>query len=127
MKSIDHHYAKVAYQCVMQQSEATASEAESYGRLCHKFPSMVMLNGLRLTATYFYSNHKEDPAYLRYLEDMGQALNFAEWNNIPESNTEYRHLSRNALRASIWFKRYAEAILHVNAEQTSLYKEGAQK
>ncbi|WP_195572555.1 type III-B CRISPR module-associated protein Cmr5 [Paenibacillus sp. 1001270B_150601_E10] len=113
MRSTDHHYAKVAYNGVLNQSQSGGAQA--YGRLCHKFPSMVMLNGLRLTIAYFRSNNKEQgEAYKAYLKDLGQALEIQDWEQeLPEQSAEYRQLSRKALRASIWFKRYAEAILKV--------------
>ncbi|WP_106768718.1 type III-B CRISPR module-associated protein Cmr5 [Paenibacillus faecalis] len=116
MKSIDHHYSSIAYNCI---TGLKTDSRQSYGSVCHKFPSMVMLNGLRLTVAYFNSrSNDEQAAYKQYIQHMGQALGVSDLErNMPESSTEYRYLSQNALRASVWFKRYAEAILKVKESQ----------
>lgn len=120
MKSLDHDYAEVAFSCVKEIE--SSKYAKEYGRLCHVFPSMVLLNGLRLTAAFFQAKGGEDDpkakAYLQYIKDLGKAIDIQDWNNeIPESSMKYRHLSRSALRASVWFKRYAETILKVRESQ----------
>lgn len=126
MKSLEHGYAQVAYERISQLAAKPDGNAKAkvYGSLCHAFPSMVLLNGLRLTAAFFRSksggNESERSAnakaYKQYLDDMGQAIGIQNWDtDIPRDGIEYRQLTRQALRAAVWFKRYAEAVL--NAQQ----------
>ncbi|GGG19974.1 type III-B CRISPR module-associated protein Cmr5 [Paenibacillus aceti] len=116
MKSQDHYYAQTAYNCIKRIENAhvqSKANAQEYGRLCHRFPAMVMLNGLRLTVAYFESVNKGE-MHQNYIADLGSVLGIQNWNEeLPEQSSQYRHLTRRALQASVWFKRYAEAILKV--------------
>ncbi|MGG1311619.1 type III-B CRISPR module-associated protein Cmr5 [Cohnella laeviribosi] len=112
MKSLDHRYAEVAFECISSLHE-TSNQTVEYGRLCHTFPSMVLLNGLRLTVAFFQSKTN---VHQQYLNHLAKAIEKEDWD-LPEDAEEYRHLSRCALRASLWFKRYSEAILKVKQAQ----------
>ncbi|MBW4082505.1 type III-B CRISPR module-associated protein Cmr5 [Paenibacillus sp. S150] len=115
MKSVAHSYAAAALSCV--EKAGARPKAEEYGRLCHIFPSMVLVNGLRLTVAYFRSKAAKEKIYEIFLRDLGLALEVPDWNTgIPESMADYRELTGRALKACVWFKRYAEAVLRI--EQT---------
>ncbi len=119
MKSVDQQYAKVAYKCVEAQAGAKdVAKAKEYNSLCRSFASMVLLNGLRLTVAFYQAKGKsserseELKAHAQYLSDIAKALGFNDWNAAlsHENSSKYRLMTTNALRASIWFKRYAEAL-----------------
>lgn len=123
MKSAQHHYAQTAYEGIMEvkgKSEmgTNSAFASQYGQLCHRFPSLVLTNGLRLAVAFFKAKggrEKSGSAYLLYLQQIGQAVghDFGADGKCALSQTEYLHLSRKVLGASVWFKRYAEAVLKV--------------
>lgn len=136
MKSTQQHYAKTAYEGVMEAAKEGTSSAFAcqYGQLCHQFPSLVLTNGLRLAVAFFQAKGRKQGnknAYQLYLQHMGQAVGsgFPEDQNcIPGRNAEYLHLSRKVLSASVWFKRYAEAVLKVEQEaDMELLNEGSQR
>ncbi|MBM7541841.1 type III-B CRISPR module-associated protein Cmr5 [Amphibacillus cookii] len=111
MKSLDAHYAKIALQSIQELEKSDEALKTSFGSMCHQFPSMVKLNGLRLTVA-FYESKKENTTHAHYLAGLKAALGVSiSENDIPERGAEYRRMTEQALRASIWFKRYAEAIL----------------
>lgn len=122
MRSIEHQYAETAFKYITeinrddQKAGNNRISKEEYGRLCHKFPSMVMLNGLRLTVAFF--NTKTSSAHEHYLKHLSEAIGLTDilsnGNVIPADSTEYRVLTMRALKASTWFKRYAVAILKVD-------------
>ncbi|OMF34773.1 type III-B CRISPR module-associated protein Cmr5 [Paenibacillus peoriae] len=122
MKSVAHTYAEKALHSIRQIE--SSSSAKEYGRLCQLFPSMLLVNGLRLTVAFFRSKASNDQPsnHERYLSDMGAALGISNWENELSSHgmtmTEYRNLSQRALKAAVWFKRYAEAILRVEASDS---------
>lgn len=117
MRSIADTYAKQALQSVRNVQQMKF--AKEYGRLCHQFPIMVLTNGLRLTVAFFVSKQKdEESPYTEYLKHIGLATgldeNWYKGDILNGSMTEYRDLTRRMLAASVWFKRYAEAILKVD-------------
>ncbi|MBP1999090.1 CRISPR-associated protein Cmr5 [Paenibacillus shirakamiensis] len=123
MKSSQHYYAQVAYESIMEVQKLSEQAgknvfASEYGQLCHRFPSLVLTNGLRLAKIFIQaksskanvSTSQEHP-YALFLIHMEKAIG-PEFNaNI--ANNEYLFISQQVLRASVWFKRYAEAILKV--------------
>lgn len=118
MRTVEHQFAENAYMSIARISENYSHGIQEYGRLCHTFPNMVLMNGLRLTIAFFKSKSQtkdgKPTMHGQYLNDLGNALGvngLAE--SIPEEASEYRHLTVNALKASAWFKRYAEGILKV--------------
>ncbi|MDO3411204.1 type III-B CRISPR module-associated protein Cmr5 [Saccharibacillus sp. CPCC 101409] len=124
MQSAQQRHAEAAYKGINEaraqaKSQGQAFEA-AYGQLCHRFPSLVMTNGLRLAFAFFKakgesSNTAAAQAYRLYLKNMGEAVK-QDWQNaknISAESADYLALSREVLSASVWFKRYAEAILNV--------------
>lgn len=116
MKSIEHQMAGIALECIMR-TEQDSKNAIAYGRVCHLFPSLLLLNGLSLTTLFFRSKDKQSE---QYLLDLGRAIGHVklEEGSIKcMSFSEYQALSLKALRAATWFKRYAEAILKVTSSE----------
>lgn len=119
MQSAQQRHAEAAYNGVNEVCGQVGVEA-AYGQLCHRFPSLVMTNGLRLAFAFFKSkgessNPSVAQAYRLYLKNMGEAVN-QDWQNsknISSEGADYLFLSREVLSASVWFKRYAEAILNI--------------
>ncbi|MBU8638164.1 type III-B CRISPR module-associated protein Cmr5 [Bacillus pumilus] len=111
MKLIQHHYAEKAYQHVMNAKTNEENFSNQYGQLCHRFASMILINGLRLTITFFEAKSKKGNAYQQFVQDIKETLDIqGDWS---ASNRDYLIKSRQALNASVWLKRYAESILKV--------------
>jgi len=114
MRSRAQHYATVAFGS-LEGIDTASVEASKYGTICREYPSLVMLNGLHLTMCYYLSKRSgSNCAYTKYLEAMAKALELDEsWEKKLRDcpSHEYRLLTKRALDASVWFKRYVEAIL----------------
>lgn len=120
MKSTAHTYALGALTHISRvKDEKPEKFRKDYGRLCLTFPALIQVNGLSLTVAFYQSKAGGDPTscyglFLKHLEDT---IQHELWNNKKElgSNfTQYRTLTKKALAASVWYKRYAEAILKVD-------------
>ncbi|MNW44902.1 CRISPR-associated protein [compost metagenome] len=126
MKSSQHEYAQAAFEGI-KSLDANSIVAQQYGQLCHRFPSLVLTNGLRLAVTFFQAKSEsvESPHAL-YLQHMRSALGLDKsWKEeLKIQNADYLHLSRSVLSASVWFKRYAEAILKIEQGADAPEQEG---
>lgn len=118
MKSAAHTYAEKAMQSIRSVEADPDCNNKDYGRLCLLFPSMVQVNGLRLTVAFFQSKGKSQKTlHQRYLQDLAATVGSTAWETGLRTNDmmDYRDLTRHVLQAAVWFKRYAEAILKVEA------------
>ncbi|MFU1798622.1 type III-B CRISPR module-associated protein Cmr5 [Paenibacillus azoreducens] len=120
MRSQSSKYAQTALNGVRMAEQK--SYGKEYGRICQQFPSLVLVNGLRLSVAYLQSKQKEDnkqgAAYQQFLRDFGSAVDVNNWVDINNENMpipQYLDLTRRTLKAAVWFKRYAEAILKVES------------
>lgn len=104
---------------------ADDKKKKQYGSLCHNFPIMVLQNGLSQAVAFLWikAKDKEDSpqgVFLKHLSaitsgkegespaDFQQRINMAPL-------AQYQQLTRQILAASIWYKRFAESILGVEA------------
>lgn len=105
--------AHAAYQRVAQQSPA--KEFASFAR---EFPALVHSCGLAQAVAFALAKggHQE-----RYLNDLAAVLQAAGYSAITSHDqlaettrsapvTTYLRLSRDALLAAVWLKRYVEAV-----------------
>jgi len=116
MRSTSQQYAEVAYRTLTEFAKSHPEKAKELGRLCHTFPSLVMLNGLRLTWIFFTSKDGPQDAHRHYLEAIREAVGIESGIDTLElKSADYRYMTRQMLDAAVWFKRYAEAILNVHS------------
>ena len=119
MRSLEQEIAESAYRHVHEiRNENNSALEQAYGSLCHRFPQRVMLNGLRLTLIFMQAKAKTrgddsvqgknnaNAYFHRHLMELLKPDDFT-------SAGSYRYQTRLALRAALWYKRYAEAILGV--------------
>lgn len=107
-----HKYAAHAYPLVAA-IQGDALEAK-YRTLALTFPSMIMQSGLAQAVGFLMAKNKDEHKEL--LQHIAILLNEADsealHNKIINSNvTEYQLLSRHAIEASAWLKRYTQALL----------------
>ncbi|MDX9859211.1 MAG: type III-B CRISPR module-associated protein Cmr5 [candidate division Zixibacteria bacterium] len=122
----DQQRAQAAYERIMKVDREPWRK--DYGRQCLNLPFLIQRCGLCQAITFLDSKSAADSReYLRYLlrdfaEVSGIADSQAELvtavrgsSNMGADNTlrQYQWMTREALACSIWFKRYAEAVLKV--------------
>ncbi len=93
-----------------------------YGALCHRFPLIVRENGLAAAFGFLAAKggDKPDSPENLLLFHYATVMNLDSTDALRQSSIsadlgEYRRMTRTALQAAEWFKRYAEAILKVDA------------
>lgn len=117
MRSQSSRYARVALKCVREANKT--DYAKEYGRLCLLFPSLVMINGLRMAVAFFQSKSKQGKEYERFLQDLKNVIDIRDWEIIlyEMTITDYQELTRRTVKAVVWFKRYAETIIQVESTE----------
>lgn len=123
LHSRDQEFAKTVYEQVSaykQQAGGTDSKkAKQYGSMAHKLPLMIRSAGLAQTLAFVQVKAKK-PAYKQLLDDLAKTLaqpsgeEFVKQSRIV-SLDEYMFLTQNALAALLWYKRYAQSVLGVEA------------
>lgn len=119
MKIRTHKYAERAYPLVaLLQDDDLKAE---YRTLALTFPTMIMQSGLAQAIGFLKAKAKSKEQHNLMLEHMAKLLNYVNNNQAdPEALyqailasdvTQYQLLSREALEASAWLKRYTQALL----------------
>jgi len=90
--------------------------AQEYGRLCLKLPILLQQNGLCKTLAYLEAKSKRSH-FQQVLNDIERVAGVTRQQARQAPATEYQWLSRDTLRTSVWFKRYAEAVLKVSPDE----------
>ena len=115
-RSRDQERAVAAFKAV---SDAEGKpHAKDYGRQCLRLPLLIRQDGLCLTMAFLEGKAKksESDYFGRLLGDFQRAIGIHSARVRECDASEYQRLSREALRTSLWFKRYAEAVLHASLE-----------
>ncbi len=117
-----HQVAHAAYSRV--DARKTDPFAKEYGALAHKLPALILQNGLAHASGFLLA--KGERHHHALLDDLaailrdtgglaraeGQALHQAA---IQADLVQTMHLTRRALDASGWLKRYVQGVLKVDA------------
>lgn len=109
---------------IFKQVESLQSESENvrkeYGRLCNRFPTLVLENGLAQAIGFLVGkaggDHKSSEAlFLNHLKATldGDSEDNLLQHVVKAPLTEYQHLTRTALAAASWYRRYAQGLLGV--------------
>ena len=112
METRDQKYAKAAFPKVKAQENAATEKG--YRTLALNFPVMILQSGLtQATGFLMAKGGSEHTAYLNDLagilgQNSGKALHDAV---VSSTLPQYQQLTRKALEASAWLKRYTQALL----------------
>lgn len=120
-----HRVAKAAYERVNARQQAEFKK--EYGALAHKLPGMVLQNGLAQATGFFLA--KGTAAHLAILDDLLQVLRVSQASAANDRQAFHQSildadlaqtllLTRQALQAASWLKRYAQGVLRVDATGT---------
>lgn len=88
-----------------------------YGSMAHKLPVLIRTAGLAQALSFVETRKKE--SHLALLDDLASTLEQDRKGLLERSRQadldEYMLLTRYALDALLWFKRYAQSVLGVEA------------
>jgi CRISPR-associated protein Cmr5 len=126
METRDQKYARDAFTRVTA-IKGQKAEASRYGVMAHKLPMLIHTSGLIQALTFVDARHQEGSGPSRLIEDLSKTILgedstrerlLREARGEGSSNLKaYIYLSRQVLAALLWYKRYAQSILGVEAGQ----------
>jgi len=99
---------------------------KQYGSLCHRFPIMVLRNGLAQAVGFLAAKSQSDGSTAHGLllahlaAHLSSNANAASYQiHVNQANiAAYRRMTREALAAAVWYKRFAESLLKVDASDS---------
>ena len=112
MRTYEQKMAERAFQCVKTRIEG--AKKDEYSSFAMSFPALIHSCGLAQAVSFAEAKDRD-----YYLEDLNEVLNaFAAKENKVELSREsreadlvdYMRLSRRAVTAASWLKRYVEAL-----------------
>lgn len=108
--------AELAFKQVQRRVSSSPNGDEEFVRFAKRFPSLIHTCGLAQAVAFAQAKAPE-----HYLDDLRATMN-SDHANVDEFADQirstdlmtYLRLSRQALEAAGWLKRYAEALLEEN-------------
>ncbi|MBB1125587.1 type III-B CRISPR module-associated protein Cmr5 [Thiospirillum jenense] len=133
MKMRAHCVAAAAYERVAARQNA--DNTKKYGAIVHKLPGMILQNGLAQATGFLLAKGSSAPEHLLVLDDLNAVLCAGDAVKTSDRDTLHRQiiaadlqqtlkLTRQALEAAGWLKRYVQGLLRVDATGESVDKEG---
>ncbi|GIX07837.1 MAG: CRISPR system Cmr subunit Cmr5 [Candidatus Poribacteria bacterium] len=120
MQTRDQLYAQTVYAQVSQMAgeEIPKSDRNAYGSMAHRLPALIRSAGLAQALAFVEARGKEP--HKRLLDHLAQTLGEGSRSDLLERSRraelpEYLDLTRRALAALNWYKRFAQSILEVES------------
>ncbi|MBK1642964.1 type III-B CRISPR module-associated protein Cmr5 [Chromatium okenii] len=129
-----HRVARAAYLRV--EAHQNEPDKKKYGAIAHRLPGMILQNGLAQATGFLLAKGSSSHEYLMLLDDLNFVLRAGETLNVPNCNALHQaiiaadlnqtlKLTRHALEASGWIKRYVQGLLRVDATGNNTDNSGA--
>ena len=117
MQTRDQEYAALIFE---QVKSVAIGDQKKYGAMAHQLPILVRTAGLAQALVYADSRSKDAVDLL--LTHLAVAMKMGDKNNLLVSSrsvdiTEYIRLTNGVLKALLWYKRFAQSVLHIDASE----------
>jgi CRISPR-associated protein Cmr5 len=117
-----HRVASAAYQQVSARQDVP--DKKKYGAIAHKLPGMILQNGLAQATGFLLA--KDGNEHRMLLDDLNAVLRAGGTLDVPDRQAlhlaiiganlgQTLKLTRHALEAAGWIKRYVQGVLRVDA------------
>lgn len=109
----DQKFAMDAYEKV---SRVKKEDASSYGSMAHKLPILIRTAGLAQALAFVSSRGK--PSQKQLIEDISETIGKKEMlleRARAAELREYMYLTEQVMAALLWYKRFAQSVLGVDA------------
>lgn len=118
MLTRDQYYATTVYAQVEGVARENADFRKKYGGLAHKLPVLIRTAGLAQALAFVAARGENAGKHL--LQHLAEALRFEKQDKLLEEVrtadlNEYIYLTQQALAALLWYKRFAQSVLEVDA------------
>ena len=119
MQTRDQKYAIDVYKRVEKIEE---KDRKSYGAVAHKLPILIRTAGLAQALAFVEARGKEPQN--RLLSDLAKTVGKSNKGDLLDRArkadlSEYIHLTQQVLAALLWYKRFAQSVLGVDASEAS--------
>lgn len=112
MQTRDQKYASDAYIRVSQI--AKEGRKTSYGSMAHKLPVLIRSAGLAQGLAFVESREKQLLTDLAFTVGYGSVEELLSQSRQADLH-EYIHLTKQVLDALLWYKRFAQSVLGIQA------------
>jgi len=112
MPTREQKWATAAYELVLERSKQ--ENRDEYKSVTRSFPALIHSSGLcQAVAFAMRSSTSKRTVLSEYLSDLSSMLGVSDLDRVSREApvAEYQRLTRQALAASSWLKRYAEALI----------------
>ncbi|SRR6266487_5187125 len=127
MQTRDQIYAADAYKRVSKVKKEGKEYYGSYGSMAHKLPLLIRTAGLAQALSFVESKGKKTGAYEQLLKDIAETIGKKDVLQDRARNadlSEYILLTKQVMDALLWYKRFAQSVLDIDACDATL-EEGA--
>ncbi len=121
MKTIEQQFAAAVYPRVKAYESENDKAKKRYGVMAQKLPVLIRTAGLAQALAFVEAKAtgSNEKPYQQLLNDLATVLNFQDRDTLLTQSREsqldgYVHLTRRALLALTWFKRFSQSILKVD-------------
>lgn len=112
---------------VFSRVSAVESNKKQYGAMAHKLPVLIQSAGLAQALGFVDAKSKSESGRIlrQLLEDLAQTLGKANRVELLRDSREaalpeYLHLTHQSLAALLWYKRFAQSVLDVEAGESEV-------
>lgn len=117
MQTREQRYAAAIFTLIERVGEG---KKKAYGSMAHQLPVLIRTAGLA-QALAFVDGRRDDSQKL-LLSDLAMVIGYATSAELLQKSrdcslAEYMRLTQDALMALVWFKRFAQSVLKVTADQ----------
>jgi CRISPR-associated protein Cmr5 len=118
----DQKYASAAYEHVTAIERGKDEKSQrSYGSMSHKLPILIYKAGLVQALTFVEARGSDIQKQL--LDNLAASINIKDRENLLKEAREanishYIYLTQQVLAALLWYKRFAQSILDVDASDS---------
>lgn len=118
MQTRDQKYAADAFTKVSQMKGKEREYYENYGSMAHKLPVLIRTAGLAQGLAFVEARGKE--AHKQLLVDLSATIGYDSKTDLLSQSrqtdlSEYIYLTKQVLDALLWYKRFAQSVLDVDA------------
>jgi CRISPR-associated protein Cmr5 len=129
LQTREQRYARTILDQVQRvKKDRSKEDCDRYGSMGHKLPILIRTAGLVQALTFLQT--RKDSIYQQLLNDLARAIGLADGEKLLDQSRnfsvpEYMRLTQQVLDALVWYKRFAEAVLEVDASTEARSNEGA--
>ncbi len=122
MQTRDQKYAAAVYKQIEQIKKKEEKQYKRYGAMAHKLPILIRTAGLAQALEFVNSRGKQEQRQL--LADLAVTVGQSDTETLLRQARgvelgEYMRLTQQVMAALLWYKRFAQSVLGVDASEAT--------